>query len=127
MFVRANTAGVPLAYSDLLLATATAKWETLDARSEIHDFTDSLNKIGEGYRFGKDFVLKACLYLSEDLPIQYKVKNFTRQNLRIIEGKWGKTKESNLWRLPCASFPGSDLELRILWPHWRCFRLPSTS
>ena len=94
MFVRANTAGVPLAYSDLLLATATAKWETLDARSEIHDFTDSLNRIGEGYRFGKDFVLKACLYLSEDLPIQYKVKNFTRQNLRIIEGKWEKTKES---------------------------------
>ena len=39
MFVRANTAGVSLAYSDLLLATATAKWETLDARSEIHDFT----------------------------------------------------------------------------------------
>ena len=55
---------------------------------------DSLNNIGEGYRFGKDFVLKACLYLSEDLPIQYKVSNFTAQNLRIIEGKWEKTKES---------------------------------
>ena len=94
MFVRANSAGQPLAYSDLLLATATAKWETLDARSEIHDFTDSLNKIGDGYHFGKDFVLKACLYLSEDLPIQYMVKNFTRENLRTIEEKWGKTKES---------------------------------
>ena len=94
VFVRANAAGQPLAYSDLLLATATAKWETLDARSEIHDFTDSLNKIGDGYRFGKDFVLKACLYLSEDLPIQYRVKNFTRKNLRTIEGKWEKIKES---------------------------------
>ena len=48
MFVRANSAGQPLAYSDLLLATATAKWEELDARSEIHDFTDSLNKIVAG-------------------------------------------------------------------------------
>ena len=93
MFVRANTAGEPLAYSDLLLATATAKWERLDARSEIHDFTDSLNDIGNGYRFGKDFVLKACLYLSEDLPIQYRVKNFTRNNLRIIERKWEEIKE----------------------------------
>jgi len=94
VFVRANSAGQPLEYSDLLLATATAKWETLDARSEINDFTDSLNDIGTGYAFGKDFVLKACLYLSENLPIQYKVKNFSRSNLRIIEGNWGNIKES---------------------------------
>jgi hypothetical protein len=94
VFVRANSAGLPLEYSDLLLATATAKWETVDARSEIHNFTDSLNEIGNKYNFGKDFVLKACLYLSENLPIQYKVKNFTRKNLRTIEGNWEKIKES---------------------------------
>lgn len=102
VFVRANSAGQPLEYSDLLLATATAKWDALDARSEIHDFTDSLNEIGNKYSFGKDFVLKACLYLTETekdnqkigLPIQYKVKNFTRNNLRAIEGNWGKIKES---------------------------------
>ena len=101
VFVRANSAGQPLEYSDLLLATATANWETLDARSEIHDFTDALNDIGNGYNFGKDFVLKACLYLSEaakdgqiiSLPIQYKVKNFTRKNLHIIEENWEKIKE----------------------------------
>lgn len=102
VFVRANSAGQPLEYSDLLLATATAKWETLDARSEVHDFTDSLNEIGTGYKFGKDFVLKACLYLSEsvqkgqtiNLPIQYKVRNFTRDNLRIVEENWESIKES---------------------------------
>jgi len=92
IFVRANSAGKPLEYSDLLLATATAKWDTLDARSEIHNFTDSLNQIGNGYGFGKDFVLKACLYLSENLPIQYRVKNFTRKNLRTIEGHWEEIK-----------------------------------
>ena len=94
IFVRANSAGQPLEYSDLLLATATAKWETLDARSEIYDFTDSLNEIGIGYAFGKDFVLKACLYLSENLPIQYKVKNFTQKNLQIIENNWEEIKNS---------------------------------
>ena len=94
VFVRANSAGQPLEYSDLLLATATAKWETLDARSEIHDFTDSLNEIGNGYSFGKDFVLKASLYLSENLPIQYKVKNFTKANLRTIESNWETIKKS---------------------------------
>ncbi|QBH20739.1 DUF262 domain-containing protein [Alcaligenes faecalis] len=94
VFVRANSAGQPLEYSDLLLATATAKWETLDARKEIHEFTDSLNDIGTGYGFGKDFVLKACLYLTEDLPIQYRVKNFSRSNLRKIEENWGDIKEA---------------------------------
>lgn len=94
VFVRANSAGQPLEYSDLLLATATAKWETLDARSEIHDFTDSINEIGATYKFGKDFVLKACLYLTESLPIQYKVKNFTKSNLRRIEGNWQSIRDA---------------------------------
>lgn len=94
IFVRANSAGQQLEYSDLLLATATAKWENLDARSEIHEFTDSLNRIGNGYGFKKDFVLKACLYLTEDLPIQYKVKNFTQSNLRKIEANWANIKEA---------------------------------
>jgi hypothetical protein len=93
VFVRANSAGKTLEYSDILLATATAQWET-NARSEIHDFTDSLNEIGNSYSFGKDFVLKACLHLTEKLPIQYKVKNFTKTNLRAIEGNWEKIKES---------------------------------
>ena len=95
VFVRANSGGQPLEYSDLLLATATAKWDTLNAREEIHQFTDNLNEIGNGYGFGKDFVLKACLYLS-NLPIQYKVKNFTRTNLLCIEGNWSRIKESLL-------------------------------
>jgi hypothetical protein len=94
VFVRANSAGQPLEYSDLLLATATAKWEKLDARKEIHDFTDALNNIGNGYSFGKDFVLKSCLYLTENLPIQYKVKNFTKTNLRSIEANWEKITEA---------------------------------
>lgn len=88
VFVRANSGGKPLEYSDLLLSTATAKWEKLDAREEINSFTDSINEIGSGYAFGKDFVLKASLYLTENLPIQYRVKNFTKANLLKIEGNW---------------------------------------
>lgn len=92
IFVRANSAGKPLAYSDILLSTATAKWEHLDAREAINGLTDRLNEIMPGGKFGKDFVLKACLYLS-DLPIQYKIKNFTKGNLRIIEGNWENIKK----------------------------------
>lgn len=88
VFIRANTGGKTLEYSDILLSTATAKWKNLNARDEIYNFTDDVNKIGVGYNFGKDFVLKGCLYLTEGLPIQYKVGNFTRSNLEKIENNW---------------------------------------
>jgi len=92
VFIRANTGGKTLEYSDILLSTATAKWKVLNAREEIYNFTDEVNKIGVGYNFGKDFILKACLYLTEDLPIQYKVGNFTRTNLEKIENNWENIK-----------------------------------
>lgn len=93
-FIRTNTGGKKLEYSDILLSTATAKWTKLNAREEIANFTDSINKIGNGYSFGKDFVLKGALYLTDDLPIQYKVSNFTRENLKKIEGNWDVIKKS---------------------------------
>lgn len=88
VFIRANTGGKKLEYSDILLSTATAKWKNLNARDEIHNFTDEINAIGAGYNFGKDFVLKGSLYLTPGLPIQYQVKNFTRPNLEKIEDNW---------------------------------------
>lgn len=93
-FIRANTGGVKLEYSDILLSTATAKWNTLNAREEIHSFTDTINNIGTGYSFGKDFVLKGCLYLTDNLPIQYKVKNFNKTNLEKIENNWEEIKKN---------------------------------
>jgi len=92
VFIRANTGGKKLEYSDILLSTATAKWKNLNARDEIHDFTGEINAIGAGYNLGKDFVLKGALYLTPGLPIQYKVKNFTKPNLGKIEDNWDLIK-----------------------------------
>lgn len=94
VFIRANTGGKKLEYSDILLSTATAKWKNLNARDEIYDFTDEINAIGAGYTLGKDFVLKGALYLTPGLPIQYKVKNFTKPNLEKIENNWDLIKEN---------------------------------
>ncbi len=94
VFIRANTGGKKLDYSDILLSTATAKWKTLNAREELQEFTESINNIGNGYEFEKDFVLKGSLYLTEDLPIQYKIKNFTTKNLEKIETNWTEIKEN---------------------------------
>jgi uncharacterized protein with ParB-like and HNH nuclease domain len=93
VFIRANTGGKKLDYSDILLSTATAKWKNLNAREELNYFTDELNNIGDGYNFDRDFVLKSSLFLTENLPIQYKVKNFNRENLEKIENNWNCIKD----------------------------------
>jgi uncharacterized protein with ParB-like and HNH nuclease domain len=92
VFIRTNTGGQKLEYSDILLSTATAKWKNLNAREEINKFTDDINKIGSGYNFGKDFVMKGAMYLTKNLPIQYKLSSFTQRNLELIEDNWEETK-----------------------------------
>lgn len=92
IFIRTNTGGQKLEYSDILLSTATAKWRNLNAREEINSFTDEINLIGNGFSFGKDFVMKGSMYLTEDLPIQYKLSSFTQKNLELIEDHWEDTK-----------------------------------
>ena len=94
IFIRTNTGGQKLEYSDILLSTATAKWRNLNAREEINTFTDEINKIGAGYNFGKDFVMKGAMYLTKELPIQYKLSSFTQNNLEQIEDNWEDTKDA---------------------------------
>ena len=49
IFIRVNSGGTPLSYSDLLLSIATAQWKDRDAREEIHSLVDDLNARGQGF------------------------------------------------------------------------------
>ena len=112
IFIRTNTGGQKLEYSDILLSTATAKWRYLNAREEINTFTDAINSIGSGYSFGKDFVMKGAMYLTENMEIQYKLSSFTRENLEKIEDHWEVTKSAILDAVTLASdFGFSDKKL----------------
>ncbi|GHO67439.1 hypothetical protein KSC_063310 [Ktedonobacter sp. SOSP1-52] len=94
IFVRANQGGTILSKSDLLLSMMTAKWESTNARDEIYDFVEHLNKdLARKNNFDKDFIMKTCLVLS-DLPVQYKVENFNAQNLKLIHSKWQCIKKA---------------------------------
>ena len=88
IFIRVNSGGTVLSYSDLLLSMATAQFTSVDARKEIYDCVDGFRKIGRGFDFNKDLVLKACLVLSDAPDIGFKVRNFTRDNLLRIEKQW---------------------------------------
>ena len=61
IFVRVNSGGTVLSKSDLLFSTIVSHWDK--ARDEIDKLLSEINKIGEGYRFSNDFVMRACLYI----------------------------------------------------------------
>ena len=87
IFSRVNS-GTVLSRSDLLLSVATAQWSTRDARSEIHGFVDQLNRVGQGFAFDKDVVLKAGLLLTEVSDVGLKVSSFNRANMVGLEQEW---------------------------------------
>ncbi len=90
IFIRVNSAGTPLSYSDLLLSIATAQWKELDARTAIHGLVDELNGIRQGFQVSKDLVLKAGLMLSDIPSVAFRVTNFNSANMRTLERNWQK-------------------------------------
>ncbi|MCZ9313283.1 MAG: hypothetical protein O0V67_07880 [Methanocorpusculum sp.] len=61
IFIRVNSGGTILSYSDLLLSIATVQWENYDAREEITELVDEINAIGNGFNVNKDFMLKSAV------------------------------------------------------------------
>ena len=94
IFIRMNDGGTPLSHSDLLLSIAVAQWTDHDARKEIHDLVDELNRIGTGFTFSKDLVLKAGLMLSDVGRVGFKVDNFNRENMDTFERNWEDIKRA---------------------------------
>ena len=88
IFIRVNSGGTPLSYSDLLPSFATAQWQDKDARESINEIVDELNEVGRGFNLTKDMVLKTCLVLGNFPDIAYKVDNFNATNMLVIEQKW---------------------------------------
>src|SRR5260221_9446371 len=108
IFVRANEGGTKLTKSDLLLSMVTAKWGEVNAREEIYGFVDELNtNLTAKNNFDKDFVMKSCLVLC-DLPVQYKVENFSNSNLERIRTNWSGVKKAIRTGVDLANTFGID-------------------
>lgn len=88
IFIRLNSGGTVLSYSDLLLSIAVAQWKQVDARAEIHGLVDEVNRIGTGFSLSQDFVLKAGLMLADIASVGFKVENFTSANMAALEANW---------------------------------------
>ena len=96
IFIRCNSGGTPLSYSNLLLSIAVSQWEKLDARKEVHGLVDEMNRVRDGLFFTADFVLKAGLMLTDIASVGFRVENFTRSNMAILEDNWPDIRQALL-------------------------------
>ena len=108
IFIRCNSGGTPLSYSNLLLSIAVSQWDNLDARAEVHGLVDELNNVRDGLRFNADFVLKAGLMLTDIASVGFRVENFTHQNMAILETNWPNIRLALLETAKLADSFGFD-------------------
>ncbi|MBA8828302.1 DUF262 domain-containing protein [Alpinimonas psychrophila] len=96
IFVRVNSGGTTLSYSDLLLSMATNQWSELDAREEVRSLVSDLNSnAGRQFSFSKDVVLKTALTIA-GVDVRFKVANFTQVNMAKVETAWPQIKNALL-------------------------------
>lgn len=88
IFIRVNSGGTPLSYSDMLLSIATAQWRSGSAREQVHRLVDEINDIEPGFSVSKDLVLKAAMVLADISAFEFRARNFNRQNMLIVEDHW---------------------------------------
>ncbi len=91
IFIRVNSGGVKLSYSDLLMSILTASFSS-DIRKKMNELVDALKDKGFP-NVEQDQVLKTCLLLiGKDTT--FELKNFNKNNIKKIEENWEKITES---------------------------------
>ncbi|MFP6169672.1 nuclease, EndA/NucM family protein [Helicobacter pylori] len=91
IFIRVNSGGVKLSYSDLLMSILTASFSS-DIREKMNELVDALKDKGFS-NVGQDQVLKTCLLLiGKDTT--FELKNFNKKNIKEIEENWEKITKS---------------------------------
>jgi uncharacterized protein with ParB-like and HNH nuclease domain len=85
IFVRINSGGTYLGFSDILFSIAVASWKNKDARTEINKLVDNIR--AKGFNIDKDYVLKAFLYLFHK-DVRFRITSFKNNFIENIETNW---------------------------------------
>lgn len=90
IFIRVNSGGTQLSYSDLLMSILTANFSS-DIRTLMIELVDNLQNSGFGV-MGRDQILKTCLLLTGCNHV-FKLENFSKTNISKIETNWSRITE----------------------------------
>ncbi|MDI6002282.1 DUF262 domain-containing protein [Cobetia marina] len=92
VFIRTNSGGTKLDFSDLLMSIAVAHWDG-DFRKELDDLTQHIHQNMEmGFYIERDWLLKTSLMLTE-ADVRFKVRNFKGEQVARIQQEWPDIKE----------------------------------
>jgi len=92
VFIRTNSGGTKLDFSDLLTSIAVAQWDG-DFRKELDGLTRNIYNSAEmGFYIERDLILKICLMLT-GTDVRFKVGNFKSEQVKKIQKEWEGIKE----------------------------------
>lgn len=89
IFIRTNSGGEPLRFSNLLMSITTANWKK-DARKEFKILIDAV--YANNFIISADLILKCCLVLFND-NIKFQVANFDAQSVSVFDDNWERIKK----------------------------------
>lgn len=90
IFIRTNSGGEPLSFSNLLMSITTANW-TRDARKEFKNLIESV--YSNSFIISADLILKCCLVLFNE-NIKFQVANFDADSVKVFDDNWDRIKIS---------------------------------
>lgn len=91
VFIRTNSGGTKLEFSDLLMSIAVANWKG-DFREEMEQLMKSIHLNDDmGFYIERDWILKACLMLT-GADVRFMVKNFKADQVAVIQREWEELK-----------------------------------
>lgn len=87
IFVRTNSGGTQLSYSDLLFSMLKLQWS--EARKNFETLLSTIND-NDRYKFTSDFILKTALvlYANNNEEVRYKTKNFKSSLIQNLKKDW---------------------------------------
>lgn len=92
VFIRTNSGGTKLDFSDLLMSIAVANWNG-DFRQDLDGLIRQIHQSADmGFYMERDWVLKTCLVLT-GADVRFKVKNFSAEQVRQIQSSWTAIKD----------------------------------
>lgn len=88
IFIRTNSGGEPLSFSNLLMSITTANWQR-DARLEFHNLVTAI--YSNNFMISADWILKCCLVLFNN-NIKFKVANFDANSVCVFDKNWDRIR-----------------------------------
>lgn len=98
IFIRINSGGTALSFSDILMSIAIANCKQMDAKTEIKNLVEHVRS--KGFNISPDFILKSFLYLYHK-DVRSLITSFNLGFIELVENNWTRIRDavSNLFDL----------------------------